>query len=118
MAVLLPTSRPAGTDVFSQPIGSHDDLQHSVGATYFGWGWASNEVQRRRSETVVGTLASPGACVEGELALQASVLGELQRGCDATARIDAADGGEQSVEVMSDAEWLKLMKCVGGNLSG
>lgn len=50
---------------------------------------------------MLGTIASPGACVEGELALQASILGELQRGCDATARIATADGGEQSVEVPS-----------------
>lgn len=66
--------------------------QHSVGATYFGWGWASNEVQRRRGETLLGTIASPGACVEGEMSLQATVMGELQRGCEGTARILTAEG--------------------------
>lgn len=42
--------------------------------------------------------------MEGELSLQASVMGELQRGCEGTARMAAADGGEQSVEVMPDTE--------------
>ena len=95
----------ADADAFPHLINKFPPrLQHSVGATYFGWGWANNEVQRKRCETVLGTIASPGACVEGELSLQASVMGELQRGCEGTARMAAADGGEQSVEVMPDTE--------------
>jgi len=74
-------------------------VQHSVGAIYFGWGWTSNEVQRRRGETLLGTVASPGACVEGEVSMQTRILGELQRGCEGTARMNAADGRIVSIEV-------------------
>ncbi|CAM9711111.1 unnamed protein product [Laminaria digitata] len=64
----------------------------SVGGTYMGWGWNSMALQRRRTETHVVTVASPGACCEGEIELQCDVLGELQKGCNAEVRVLLATG--------------------------
>lgn len=55
--------------------------QHSIGGSYFGWGWRSQAVQRLKNQTHVGTLATPGARSEGENGLQCEILGLLQQGC-------------------------------------
>jgi len=55
--------------------------QHSVGGSYFGWPWRIQAVQRLKRQTQVATLASPGACNQGEVALQSEVIGRLQQGC-------------------------------------
>ncbi|CAB1113668.1 unnamed protein product [Ectocarpus sp. CCAP 1310/34] len=55
--------------------------KHSIGGSYFGWGWRSQAVQRLKNQTHVGTLATPGARSEGENGLQCEILGLLQQGC-------------------------------------
>lgn len=49
-------------------------------------------LQRRREETHVVTVASPGACCEGEMEITLAVLGELQKGCIAEVRMRRDDG--------------------------
>lgn len=57
-------------------------------------------MQRRRKELRVGTVASPGACREGDMELQCRVMGRLQRGCIAEVRLPTENGGSNLHEVM------------------
>lgn len=75
------------------------ETKKTVGGPYFGWAWNSLGLQRRKRETHVGTVASPGASCEGEMILQCSIVRELQRGCITTASVPATDGSCKELEV-------------------
>ena len=73
--------------------------QHSIGGSYVGWAWRTQAVQRLKSQTHVATLASGGACCEGEIGLQCEVLGLLQQGCLGQCRLQGDDGAACDQEV-------------------
>lgn len=74
-------------------------VTNSIGGGYFGWAWRNNAVQRKRREAHVGTIASTGACYEGEIGFQCDILGILQKGCLAKVRVEANDGATKFVKV-------------------
>ena len=61
----------------------------SIGGSYLGWAWNSSALQRRKEETHIATVASPGASCEGELTLQCKIVHELEKGCIASAKVRA-----------------------------
>ena len=73
--------------------------QHSVGASYFGWPWRTQAVQRLKRQTHVGTIASPGACGQGEVGLQCEIVGLLQKGCVGECRIPGGAGSTKKKKV-------------------
>lgn len=75
--------------------------QHSIGGSYFGWAWRTPAVQRLKHQTHVGTLASPGACSQGETGLQCEILGLLQNGCLGRCKLTDEEGAAFEQEVRS-----------------
>ncbi|CAN0322388.1 unnamed protein product, partial [Ectocarpus sp. 13 AM-2016] len=92
---------------FSAPVTFYNDAfncfgmgnKHSVGGGYFGWPWRTQAVQRLKRQTHVGTLASTGACCQGEIGLQCEILGLLQRGCLGECMLTEDDGTTYLQEV-------------------
>ena len=75
-------------------------VKQSIGGGYFGWAWRNNAVQRKRSQTHVGTIAATGACYEGEIGYQCDILGMLQKGCLAKVRVQADNGSIILIKVL------------------
>lgn len=75
------------------------DWQHSIGGSYFGYPWRTQAVQRLKQQTHVGTLASRGACSQGEIGLQCEILGLLQQGCLGLCKVTGEEGGMLEQEV-------------------
>ncbi|CAN0092719.1 unnamed protein product, partial [Ectocarpus fasciculatus] len=92
---------------YSAPVIFYNDAfncfgmgnKHSVGGSYFGWPWRTQAVQRLKRQTHVGTLASTGACCQGEIGLQCEILGLLQRGCVGECMLTDDDGTTYLQEV-------------------
>ena len=73
--------------------------KRSIGGSYLGWAFNNSALQRRREETHIATVASPGASKEGETILQFKIMRELEKGCIARATVKASDGGWVTLEV-------------------
>ncbi|CAN0288031.1 unnamed protein product, partial [Scytosiphon promiscuus] len=92
---------------FSAPVTYYNDAfnafgmgnKHSIGGSYFGWAWRDQAVQRLKRQTHVATLASAGACCQGEIGLQSQILGLLQQGCLGCCMLADDEGATRVEEV-------------------